>query len=74
MNFAFGKLQFCVRNKQPSSCCLGPHLSLRHHMEFSRFIVVNLLTFQCDIDCIPHHQSIYDMQRKIYNLCMNHDM
>ena len=34
----------------------------------------NLLTFQCDINCIPHHQSVYGMQRKIYNLCMNHDM
>ena len=40
MNFAFGKLQFFVRNKQPSCCCMGPHISLRHHMDFSRFIVV----------------------------------
>ena len=40
MNFAVGKLHFFVRNKQPSCCCMGPHISLRHHMEFSRFIVV----------------------------------
>ena len=40
MNFAVGKLHFFVRNKQPGCCYMGPHISLRHHMEFSRFIVV----------------------------------
>ena len=40
MNFADGKLHFFVRNKQASCCRTGPHISLRHHMEFSRFIVV----------------------------------
>ena len=34
----------------------------------------NILTFQCDVDCIPHHQSVYGMQRKIYNLFMNDGM
>ena len=40
MNFAFGKLYFLARSKQPRCWCMGPHISLRHHMEFSRFIVV----------------------------------
>ena len=40
MNFAFAKLQFFVRNKQPNCCCMGPRISLRHHKEFSRFNVV----------------------------------
>ena len=40
MNFAFRKLQFFVKNKQPSCCCMEPHISLIHHMEFSIFIVV----------------------------------
>ena len=40
MNLAFGKIHFFVRNKQPSCCCMGPYISLRHHMEFSRFFVV----------------------------------
>ena len=40
MNFTFEKLQFFVRNKQSNCCCMGPHITLRHHTEFSRFIVV----------------------------------
>ena len=34
----------------------------------------NILTFQCDVDSIPHHQSVYGMQRKICDLFMNHGM
>ena len=45
MNFAFGKLQFFVRNKQPSCCCMGPHISVKHHMEFSRFIILLYIIF-----------------------------
>ena len=40
MNFASGKLHYFVRNKQPSCCGMRRHISPRHHMEFSRFIVV----------------------------------
>ena len=49
MNFAFGNLHFFVRNKQPSCCCMGPHISLRHHMVFSRFIVV-ISIYNCSLN------------------------